>query len=123
MGVGGGAGGGVEWRGTAPARCVSEVDRDRGSGERWRGQDEPRRMQKKGRSELGLNPRCLHLIPPWTLAGPAGRAGPLQHGPATKASWAIEPIGELPSQAIKVVDRSKLGRHQEGLGHFYFSYF
>jgi hypothetical protein len=55
---------GVEWRGAAPARCAGEVDRGGGSGERWRSQAELRHTQDKGRSELGLNPRHTHLIPP-----------------------------------------------------------
>jgi hypothetical protein len=33
MGVGGGAGGGVEWRGAAPTCCTSKVDRGGGSSE------------------------------------------------------------------------------------------
>jgi hypothetical protein len=40
MGVGGGASGGVEWRGVALVHCAGEVDRGRGDNERWRSKEE-----------------------------------------------------------------------------------
>jgi hypothetical protein len=48
MGVGGGAGGGVEWRGAAPVRHAGKVDRGRGGmdSRRWQ-------MVEKSRTVVG----------------------------------------------------------------------
>jgi hypothetical protein len=55
MEVGGGAGGGVEWRG-APARCAGELDRGGGGSEWWRSQDKLRHTQKKGARGARVKP-------------------------------------------------------------------
>jgi hypothetical protein len=75
--------------------------------------------KRKGRSELGLNPRHSALVPPNGDPTGPGRLGLQAMG---QLALVIEPLRPTTSSgpAIKVVGRSKVGRHQEGLGHFYF---
>jgi hypothetical protein len=58
MEVGGGIGGGVEWRGVTPACHVGEVDRGRGDdvGNRWIFPEEAAAHKREGAGQVRVKP-------------------------------------------------------------------